>query len=50
MLGMMALISGGFTFLIWNSYRTARLRNTRAHDESAPGEPAPGERTAGEQS
>ena len=26
MLGMVALVSGGFTFLIWNSYRTARLR------------------------
>jgi hypothetical protein len=33
MLAMVALVTGGFTFLIWNSYRTARARSARGPEE-----------------
>ena len=38
MLAMVALVTGGFTFLIWNSYRSARLRNTHTPEPREPRE------------
>ena len=36
MLAVVMLLASSFTFLIWNSYRTARLRAAQQDDADAP--------------